>query len=230
MQFSDIRASARAKADEEATGFISNTEINRYLNQGLRLVYGKIAQRFENFFIVPGTTGNLGKFTTVNGTQGYALPTTLMKLVRVEQRNTNSTTDNDWRKMETINIGTDLFDTYYPIREGYLPQFGYFVAGASMYIKPVPTTAFDVRLWFIPFVTDMSADSDIPGVPSPYHELIADYAALQCLRKSGEGLYKEAMDMFNIELTNMLDTIEFRDQQNEQMTITDQRDNDRYGR
>lgn len=230
MQLSDLRASARSKADEESTGFISNTELNRYLNQGLRLVYGKIAQRFQNYFIVPGTTLNGGKFTTVSGTQEYSLPATLLKLVRVEQRNTNSTTDNDWRKMETANIDTDMFDTYYPIREGYLPQFGYFIAGNKFYIRPVPTTAFDVRLWFIPLVADLSADGDIPGVPSPYHELIADYGALQCLRKSGEALYKPAMDMFNIELTNMLDTIEYRDQQPEQMVITDQRDNDRYGR
>lgn len=230
MDLSDLRDSSRSKADEQSTGFISNTELDRFLNQGLRLIYGKIAQRFQNYFIVPGTIGNGGQFLTVNGQQGYPLPPTMLKLVRMEQRNTNSTTDNDWRKMETANIDTDLFDTYYPIREGYLPQFGYFIAGPNLYIRPVPTTAFYVRMWFIPLVIAMVSESDIPGVPEPYHELIAEFGALQCLRKSGEILYKPAMDMFNLELTNLLDTIEFRDQQPEQMVITDQRDNDRYGR
>lgn len=222
MTLSEIRESARNKADEEATGFISNVEINRYLNQGLRLIYGKIAQRFEDYFITLGTVSNSGRFTTTVGQMEYALPADLMKLVKVEYRQSGSTSDNDWRRIQRLNISNDSMESFYPVREGYIPDFGYFVAGNTLYLKPVPAQAFTVRMWFVPRAILLEDDTDEPVVPEEYHELISEYAAIQCLRKSGETIYKEAMDLFNLELLNMLETIEIRDHQPEQMIITDQ--------
>jgi hypothetical protein len=224
MQLSEIRDSARSKADEQETGFVDNTELNRFVNQGVNYVRGKIAQRFEDYFIIPGTTGNGGAFSTVVGQMSYSLPTTLMKAVRVEQRPANSTSDNDWRRMDRLNMNSDRYDEYYPIREGYVPTFGYFIAGSQLHIKPVPASAYSVRIWFVPRGTILSADSDIPDVPIEYHEMIAEYAAMQILRKSGEPAYKETVEVFNIELQNMLETVEIRDQQAEQMVITDNSD------
>lgn len=228
MDLDDLRSSARSKADETATDFITTIELDRYINQGLRYVYGKIAQRFEDYFVVPGTVGNDGLISTVSGTQAYDLPDDLMKIVRVEHRAAGDTNDNNWRRMERLNISNDRLDDYYPVREGYSPSFGYFVGGNKVYLRPVPTTAFSVRIWFVPRVTVLSAGSDIPGVPDEFQELIAEYAALQCLRKSGEGIYKEASDIFQLELQNMIENIEVRDQQAEQMVITDDSDWDRF--
>lgn len=228
MTLEDLRASARSKADEQATGFIDTTELDRFINQGMRFVYGKIAQRFENYFITEGTTANSGKFNTVAGTQGYSLPTTLMKLVRVESRTSSSTNDNDYLRVRTDNIANDMGTNFSPLREGYVPDFGYFIAGNKIYFKPVPQSAYTVRLWFIPRATALSLVSDTPSVPEEYHELIAEYAAIQCLAKSGEPIFKERQDAFMLELTNMLETVEVRDQQPETMMITDD-SNDYYG-
>lgn len=221
---SDLRDSARAKADEESTGFISDSRLDSFLNQGLRFIYGKIAQRFEDYFVVPGTVGNSGLITVSADDNEYSLPTTAMKIVRVEHRSSTSTSENDWRKLDRINIGSDRVDDFFPLREGYVAGFGYFIAGNNIYLRPVPKQAFSLRLWFVPRVTALSADADVPGIPEEYHELIAEYAAIQVLRKSGEGIYKESMDVFNLELLNMLETIESRDQQAEQMVITDESD------
>ncbi len=67
----------------------------------------------------------------------------------------------------------------------------------------------------------MTEDSDSPDIPEMYHDMIADYAAIKCLSKSGEPIYKEKMEEFNISLNNLLDTIESRDQQAEQMVFSD---------
>jgi hypothetical protein len=222
MELSTLRSSARAKADEESTGFISNDELNRYLNQGLRLIYGKIAERFEDYFIVPGTALNGGLFSTVAGTQGYSLPTTMQKLVRVEYRDSSSTNDDDWMKIARGNIGNENRGANYSIGDSSLRDFDYFIAGDMIYLRPVPQSVYSVRLWFIPRVTELSSDADVPGVPAEYHELIAEYGAIQCLGKSGEGLYKERSDVFKLELDNMIETISHRDQQPEQMVITEQ--------
>lgn len=223
MQLSDVRTLARQKSDEEATGYVSNSEVLSYINQGLRFVYGKIAQRFENYFITKGTVGNGGLITTVSGTDEYNLPTDLMKLVRVEQRQSGSSSENDWITLKALNIGNDNIRVFYPPREGYGPgsAYGYFIAGNKIYLRPVPTQAFSLRIWYVPRVTALSADSDIPGIPEEYHELLAEYAAIQIISKSGEGLYAERSKSFDLELGNLLETIEVRNQQSEQMVITD---------
>lgn len=229
MNLSELRTSARQKSDEEATGFIGNDELTNYVNQGMRYVYSKIVQRFENYFIQPGTALNGGLITTTVGTSGYALPTDLMKIVRVEHRRTNSSSDDDWKRLATVNIANDRLDDYFPLREGYTPGFGYFIAGNNIYLKPVPKQDFYVRIWYVPRPTTLAADADEPVVPEEYHDLIAEYAAIQVLAKSGEGIWKERSDAFQLELQNMLETVELRDQSAEQMTITDDYDFVRYG-
>src|SRR5690349_6318265 len=62
MELSVLRELSMSKSDEPTTGFVSNTELNRFLNQGLKLIYNTIAQRFENYFIVRGSDGT--SFTT----------------------------------------------------------------------------------------------------------------------------------------------------------------------
>jgi hypothetical protein len=227
MDFTEIRASARSKADEESTGFITDAELNRFINQGLRIVYGKIAQAFEDYFVIKGTVANSGLITVLADTNEYDLPTNL-KIVRVERRNTNDSNENNWRKLQRLNIGNDQINDFYPIREGRDQGYGYFIAGDKLYLRPVPSGGFDMRIWFIPKVTALSADDDVPGVPEEYHELIAEYASVQCLRKSGEGIYKEAMDLFNLELSNLLDTINHRVQEPTQMLVTDEYDFDKW--
>lgn len=229
MQLLDLRESSRSKADEQATGFISDPELTAFLNQGVVFIRNKITQRFENYFIVPGDNSNGGLFTTVVGQQGYDLPPTMQKLIRVEYRQTNSTTDNDWRRIPTLNIGTDAGSTYFPIREGYLPEFGYFVAGSKLFFKPVPVSQFLIRSWFVPRGTKMVAASDTTGIPEEYDDFVSEFGAIQCLRKSGEALYKESRDIFELELATFLETIEVRDQQAEQMVITEGQDLYRYG-
>lgn len=317
MEFSAIRTLARQKADEESTGFVANTELNSYINQGQRFLYGKICQRFENYFTVRGSNGsgfttfattdvdtateqitigrslqtgdpvlfkttgtlpgglaisttyyairvsstvikvastqdnanagtaidlttvgsgthtiaNSGVFNTVSGVAEYNLPNDLMKFVRTEHRASGSTSEDDWLNLKTLNIGNDNVRAFYPPREGWGPGpgFGCFIAGNRIYLKPTPTQDFNVRLWYVPRGTALVNDTDVPAIPEEYHELLSEYAALQVLAKSGEGLFVERAKSFELELSNMLETIEIRNQQSEQMIITDEYDFDIIG-
>lgn len=228
MNLQEIRDLARSKADEQTTNFIGDAELNTYINQGQRHIYMKIVQRFENYFITKGTSLNGGLITTVQTQQSYNMPTDLLKVVRVEHRRSGSTDDNEWKKLATLNIASDRLDDYFPLREGYTPGFGYFVAGNQINIKPVPTQAYEVRLWYVPNCVNLVLDADIPVVPEMYHELISEYGAMQCLRKSGESIWTENKQMFELELQNLIETIEIRDQSPEQMVITDDIDFVRY--
>jgi len=224
MDLSGIIASSRSKADEQATGFIDDVEATRFINQGLRFVYGKIVQRFEYFFVVKGTTGNGGLISVTANLGEYNLPSTMLKLLRVERRNTNDTNENNWCKMTRLNLSSDNHDYFYPNREGRDYGFGYYIAGSKLYLRPVPSGGFDARLWFVPQAVELVDPTDVPVIPEEYHELLSEYASIQMLRKSGEGIWKEASEIFNQELQNMLDTVEYRSQEPEQMVISDDND------
>lgn len=196
MTFDEIRLDAREKADELETGFINDAQLDRFLDQGHLYVYGKLAQKFEDWFTIPGTLGNGGLFTTAANTLEYNLPTTMKKLVRVEGRVPTSLTENDWRKIRSISLG-----------ERKIPY--------------VDSTTYQIRLWFVPERTKLALGTDVPSVPEAYHYSIAEYAALQCLRKSGEAIWKEAMDVFKVDLEYLMETGEVRNLEPERMVVTE---------
>ncbi len=228
MNLGDIRDLARAKADEQSDEFIGGTELDRYINQGLRFIYGQILQKFENHFIVRGTTGNGGLFTQASGTDEYALPATLQKLVLVQTRRTGTSSNDAWIRVDRKNIANNGIDVYSPLREDSLHRVGYYVTGTTLVFEPVPTESVETRLTFVPRVTALVAVTDVPGIPEEYHELISEYAAIQMLRKSGEGIFTESYKIFTDEVKNLLQTVVQRDLQPSMMTITDDGDNDTY--
>lgn len=230
MDLAEMRLSTLSKADEESVGFITNPVLDRAINQGCRFVYNRLSQKGQAFFWREGTSGNGGKFNAVANTEGYDLPADTIKVVKVEVRSASSTSPDDYRRVDKINIANEQADTFSPVREGYWGQFGYFIAGTRIYFKPVPKEAFTIRLWDVPRFTKLVLETDTPSFDENYHELACELGSLQLLGKSGESLFDERMKLFQIENAMLDETAENRDQQSEQMVITDQRDNDRYGR
>lgn len=52
MNLLALRTSSRVKADEEATGFITDTMLNGFLNEGNRFLYNKIVAAYEDYFVI----------------------------------------------------------------------------------------------------------------------------------------------------------------------------------
>lgn len=223
MDLSQLRTASRERADEESDGFISNSELDNYINQGVQYIFAQMVQRFEDYFIVAGDVSNGGEFDTVQNQQLYPLPADLHKLVKVEMRSATSDDDRDYYRIRKANIANQDYAAQSPrSRYGYY-DFQYYIAGSKIGLRPIPSGATNtIRLWYVPFVALLVDDTDVPEIPIIYHNLIADYAAIKCLSKSGEGIYKEKFAELNLSIQNLLDTIESRDQQAEQMTFTDE--------
>lgn len=220
MTLDDLRADVRSKADEESTGFITNTEVDRFINQGYNLVYSKITQRFEDYFITKSSPAS-----TVADQEGYSLPSGTIKLVKVEWRPSTSSSPRDWRRVDKTSINnTQRWDAsvrgIWTYSNGASP-YKYFLAGNSIYFDPCPNEVFSYRFWTVNTPTRLSAGSDEPVIPEIYHPCISEFGAIHCLRKSGETLFKESMELWALELQNLLDTVDIRDVQPETMTIND---------
>lgn len=222
MNLSEIRTASRQRADEESDGFIANGELDNYINQGVRYIYTQMVQRFEDYFIIPGTSVNGGEFDTVNNQQLYALPEDLHKVVRVEMRDASSDDDRDYYRIRRANIANYDFSSRVPAFSAGFYNYSYYIAGNKLGLRPIPSDANQtIRIWYVPFIPTLVDDSDVPEIPLIYHDLIADFAAIKCLSKSGEGIYKEKFSEFSLSLQNLIDTIESRDQQSEQMALMD---------
>lgn len=219
MDLAALRASSRSKADEESTGFLTNEALDRFINEGNRFLYNKVVAACEEYFETEGTT-----VSVTSGTHKYALQATAQKVVGMEWRPSTSTSENDWKPMQRVerknrnrNASTGAAPYLY---EGY-GQFGYFTNKDYIYVVPVPTSGFSMRPWIIPRAEGLVDTTDEPDAPEEFHELIADFAALRILGKSGEDIYKEMKDMFNLQLVTFLETIGHRDHEAPTMVITD---------
>lgn len=210
----------KEKADESSSGYIETDPLNRAINQAYRYVHGKLVQTFEEMFDLEGTAGNGGKFNTVSGTQGYALPTRFKKLTDVEWRDSTSTDDNEYRSILKVQKRQPNSEIYSPPREGYPNQpFRYFVAGSNIYFKPVPTDVLTIRLWFVQSVAALTAGLSTV-IPDDYDPLIAELAALDLLGTSGERIFAERFKLFMLQNDHLEETAPNRDQGPEVMVIT----------
>lgn len=213
------RSRVRTKADEENTDFIDNTELDASINAACRFVYRKLAQKNEDLFVRPGTVANSNKFDTVSGTQEYALATDLMKIVRVESRIASSTDDNDYLQVDKLNIGADSGFSYSPLREGYLPHFGYFIAGNNIYFKPVPSQEFTVRIWDVPKFTTLADADDEPLFDNDWDDLVCELAALDLLGTSGEPIFAERFKLYELQMGLLDETAGHRDEKAQVMVM-----------
>jgi len=219
MQLSAFRTRVRTKADEGTSDFIADAQLDQSINAACRFVYRRLVQLAEDFFIREGTALNTAKFDTVAGTSGYSLPTDQMKLVKVECRDSGSSDDDAYMPVEKLNLAANDADSYYPQREGYLPYFGYYIAGTKIYFRPVPRQAFTVRLWDIPKFTTLTLDSDVPPFEEDWDELVAELAALDLLGTSGEPIFQERFKMYQEQLGLLNDTASHRDQRAQVMVM-----------
>lgn len=227
MDLSALRTASRQRADEESTGFIDNDELDGYINQGYKIIYAKMVGKYTSYFIIPGTTGNGGEFDTVADQQLYDLPSDFFKLVRVEMRDSSSDDDRDFYRLKALNISNYDFSARYPYRAEYFYRYGYYLAGNKIGLRPIPSDASNtIRLWYVPTVTELSADGDVPVIQDVYHDSIADFAAIKCLSKSGEGIYKEKYQEWEDSLETILQSMEPRNQNAEQMVFSEDYEND----
>jgi hypothetical protein len=223
MQLSEIRDLAVADADEQGAGYVDNDTLNLFVNRSARMIYGKLVRAGAvDEFTREGTVGNGLRFNTVDRSGGLRVTgTDTLDVVKVEYRRSGSTSDDDWRPLNNLGVSTRAIEAFYPPREGYVPTFGYQLLGRKIYLKPVPKEVFEIRVWDVRKQPTLTADADEPLYGDEYCDVTARHTALQILAKSGEPLFQENLKLFELELESALELVQDRDQQAQQMTITD---------
>lgn len=168
----DLRSEVRRRADQENSRFISDTELNSYINQSYAELYDLLVSRFADYFMTQVSF-------TLTTTSTYALPSDFYKLLGVDYQS-----GSDW-----VTVGQWTFSernsrnrVYNRLANG-INRISYRVMGANLRLLPENDTAGSYRLWYIPRFTALTADADIMSNVLDFIEYVICDAAIKCLVK-----------------------------------------------
>ena len=168
-----LRTRAQRLADMENSQFVANAEWLDYINEGLSELYDIVIGKNDDWFV---TTQSIA---LVAGTAAYAVNAAFYKE----------------RGVDLVSGSTSYTLRPFMFRERNAAQglagalleepYQYQIVGANIRFIPTPAAAGTATLWYIPQITQLSADGDTVSTTLPlgWERYIVLYAALRALQK-----------------------------------------------
>lgn len=187
MQLSDLRTATRQRADMVNSTFVSDTELNSYINQSYFELYDLLIQSYgDNYFVAPPLT-----FTTDGSSFQFALPDgslyssapALYKLLGVDLLlspgvPSSSVTVKQFDFGDRNKFSTPNNQSFYEIT-----NLRYRMNGSNIWFTPLPSAGQQIQLWYVPRLTTLVSDSDLCDGISGWTEYIITDAAIKCMQK-----------------------------------------------
>lgn len=175
-----LRTQALQRADMQNSNFIDSTsgvtcEANNIINASAAELYDLLVTNFEDYYTSSST------ISVVSGTDTYSLPASFYKLLGVDlviDSNGNAVT---LKRFSFSDRNAFLFTpTMSVVGLAYLR---YMLQGQNIKFVPLPSSASTVKLWFIPTLTPLSADSDTFDGINGWEDYIIVDSAIRFLTK-----------------------------------------------
>lgn len=187
MSLSELRQTAQQRADRLNSDFVTLPEWNSNINQSLLELYDLLITTYEDYYMASAVS-----FTTDGTNYLYALP-----------NGTNYSSAQAFYKLAGVDLGlNNAANAYVTIkkfnfidRNNYIypntnsTQYGVFnmryrLVGTNIEFIPTPSASQTVRLWYVPRLPKLLADTDITttGISGWLEYVIVD-AAIKALQK-----------------------------------------------
>ncbi len=182
----------RQRADMEDNYFVSDVEIQTYVNSGIAELHDILIQTYGQDYYVNSRT-----FTTTAGTDTYSLisgvaaTSDFYKLRGVDCM----INGQEWFTLQPFNFNErNLYQNWGQWSVLGLSNIRYRLVGESIVFTPVPDAATSVRLWYIPTAFTFYGDPPLQVTPDDYagqtyrdlngySEYVVIDAAIKCLQK-----------------------------------------------
>lgn len=178
MTLLELRTATRQRADMVNSTFVSDAELNSYINQSLFELYDLLIQKYGNDYFV----ANPYTFTTDGTSDSYSLPSDFYKLLGVDLALSNSTdsyvTIKPFNFAERNRYAAPNFQSFYGIT-----NLRYRLRGSKIWFTPIAEANQSMRIWYIPTMTTLSSDSSTTDGISGWTEYIIIDAAIKCMQK-----------------------------------------------
>lgn len=200
-----VAADLDLKFDSSEEAFITTSEINGYINEGIDRAEMLIHSIYEDYFL---TRSNI---PIVADTEEYALPMGIwgMKIRRIIFTDGTTTYEipriRDWKKFENMEAGftTSSSGSYsYIILKSNLPTVentNEIVSGNhKIVLSPKPQTNGNMKVWYLSQARELVNESDVLDIPEA-HQMIVAFAKVKCLEKEkNEGLASAVENLASI--------------------------------
>lgn len=175
ITLAQLRTQSRQRADMVNSQFVSDSELNSYINNSIAELHDLLAEAYgSEYFVKSGT------ISIVAGTNEYDLPADFYQLKGVDMALDNQ---------EYINIRPFNFN-----ERNRLSNFNvwgpagftnvrYRLVGNKIMFSPDPDRDATCRLWYVPLATVLVADGDTLNDFNAYSEYVIVDAAIKMMQK-----------------------------------------------
>lgn len=144
----DMRSDVRLRADLVGNQFVTDSELNEYINQSLAELYDRlVGSRGQEYYAAE-------QVITTTGVEGYALPATHYETLYVELEDSGA----------RVRLGSYSFHERAALLGSSVANPGRPVAfriiASNITFLPTPTAGYTIRHWYVPACPRLASDSD----------------------------------------------------------------------
>lgn len=184
LTLGQMRTAAQERADMRNTGtadetqrFIPDSEWNSYVNASAARLYGIIVTHYQDYRVTSTTFAS-------TGVASYDLPTDLFKARGLELQ--WNAVPSGWITLTEIPFA-NRNDIWYPVAPSWANPTScrYFLLDSTVTFAPPPQGTQTFRLWYVPLLPALSADSDTLDLApvNGWEEWIVNDVAAKALAK-----------------------------------------------
>jgi len=186
VTLAQLRTRARQRADMENSGFISDSELNTYINASYAELYDLLVSRYGDDYFVSSPYS----ITTTVNVDTYSLPSDFYKLLGVDYKLDSS----NWASLRKFEFSDrNLYQNGSVL---YINVLRYRILGSNLKFTPMPKGNEVLRAWYIPLPVALASDSDSFSGINGFEEYIVIDAAIKMLAKEES----DTSEMFNEKL------------------------------
>lgn len=194
LTLAQLRTQIRERSDQKnasgvyTTSFITDSELNNYINQSYFELYDILVQKFgDDYYVAPAleftADGSSQLYAFPNGTNYGAAPA-FYKFMGLDLALGGETNSDGWVTVRNFmfsdrnRYAVPNFQSFYGVT-----NLRYRITGNYLYLTPVPSGGQIFRLWYVPRMTELSSDSDTVDGVSGWTEYIIVDACIKILAK-----------------------------------------------
>jgi len=174
ITLAQLKSQARDRADMANSQFVSDSELVNYINGSIAELHDLLIAAYDNEYFITEYT-----FSTVSGTDSYALPADFYKLRGIDSR----VGTDQWFTLQPFNFNERNSKNELLSYLAYGNNFRYRIMGSDLVFSPVPQGVYSIKLWYIPVATKLSSDSDTLNDLNQFSEYVIVDAAIKMANK-----------------------------------------------
>ena len=185
-----LRTAVRDNLDEATASYWSDDQLNRIVDRCKDRVWSEVKRLKDDYFMLNRTSldGTLTiltesyaatSFQIVAGTREYTLPFDVSEVKLIEV----TTSGYETVRFVHRDLASWEMRGLRELTENQSPGTVYFdlVGERTLTIAPKLDTTLDLRLWYVPILDDLAADTDKLQMPHPLYIAVEEFATARAL-------------------------------------------------